>query len=222
MFIQIENLISHSFENTPLPSSSMVHTVHRTHGVYDVHRLWKLMAGITPTKMKFNQVSHVLDSEMWTKTDTGVPFSPMELIHTRVVKDTSHWNRVFNADLKFPIIILDQDAAPHEEVFGHKNPYKWAGQILGRYDCLDGLHRLSKLWLLDAEEVNVIIIPWTMLQEAKLTATAYNLMLLAAFFGYSVGTLMWTAVDWSKAYGRTSLNASIDTDSTIYSDHSTY
>lgn len=186
-----------------------IHTVHRAHGVYNVHWLWKLIEDETlvPTSyMDFDKLNEALESEMWTKSSDGTAFRPSELVGTRTVIDDSHWERVFKADLSFPVIVFDQNTAPEEEINGHKDPYKWAGRILGRYDCVDGLHRLSKLFLMHRNRVKVKIITWDILQKAKISDTEYMLMLLAAFFGFSIGSLMWTAKEWSKVHNRTSLN----------------
>lgn len=191
-----------------------MHTAHRAHGIYDVHKIWKLVDQEPTQWLKMSDIEHALDSEMWTKYYDGSAFTPFELVKTRQVRgEPNHWNRIFDANLNFPIIVLDQDTAPQNIVNQPTDIHRWGARVVGRFDLLDGCHRACKLWLMGAENVSVKLISWDNLQKAKLSPLEYYIMMVAAWFGLKLGKsdlslLEWNASEWSNAYSRHSVNAS--------------
>ncbi len=81
------------------------------------NKLWALE--IETTQLKVSEVDWILDFPIWYMSPNPIP---RDIMHNPNL-DVAHWERITNADLSFPIHVL-----------------QWKGRLL----VLDGIHRLIK------------------------------------------------------------------------------
>jgi hypothetical protein len=101
---------------------------------YDVKRLWSLVKNREPKRHRVLNYDFLFDAKVWYKT-------PKEIIKN---KRGSHWNRIKNANLKYPIIV-DED--------GH---------------VVDGCHRWCKALIAKRKTIRVHIVTKKDLRKAQI------------------------------------------------------
>lgn len=145
--------------------SESYHTASRFHGIYNVYKIWDLTANLDVVQIPIKQLLSILNERFWDDPSTGSndAFSPMDVI-TGKVKSEYHKKRIFEADLSFPILVLDQN-----EYRNILNTKIYDFMLTDSYfDILDGLHRLVKAYLLGLLTIDAKIVPWKILQLAKI------------------------------------------------------
>lgn len=149
-----------------------MHIFARHWGIFDVYKMFELTKDIKSEILPTSEVFHSLDSPCWDTFDDedGIYhiFTPNELIEKKSVHSTEHWMRIMNADLTYPILVLDQTQGP-KELLNPTTPIEFQNQIPAKYDVLDGMHRLSKAKLMSKEYILVKVIPWDLIQQARVT-----------------------------------------------------
>jgi len=111
---------------------------------WDNKKMWELNLPIE--KMKVSELSWQFKIPFW-KTDTPkFGLTPLEVIKNPK-KYEGHYKRILEANLKHPIDII-------------KNPK-------GKWEILEGLHRLTKAKILKHKEVTIRKIPKQMLNFIK-------------------------------------------------------
>ena len=104
---------------------------------YNVERLWSLVSRRKPKRIQTDKLKHIIDSKVWYKT-------PREIIRN---KNGSHWYRINNANMKYPILI-DED-----------------------YCVVDGCHRLCKAYIKKQKSIRVHFIKQKDLQKVHMKGT---------------------------------------------------
>lgn len=124
--------------------------------VYDVEKLWALTSHIKPFAAQVSDLLWVLSEDYWSihegsesnenyKTDEEEYISAMDVINEHTIS-LHHWHAIQNADLSFPILLL--------ELTNHT------------MDVVDGIHRLAKAFLAKHETIPAIIVPDYILKQA--------------------------------------------------------
>lgn len=116
------------------------------HGIgeigYDVPTLWRLAKNAPTFKISSERYKHLLDRKAWSNGD------PMS-----TGADGEHWDRIMEAELKFPIMVrFDRDT--HETC------------------VVDGYHRLVKAFLLDIKCISAVDVT-NMLFDALISPTYF-------------------------------------------------
>jgi hypothetical protein len=143
----------------------MVHYASRSHGKYNVEDMFTVSKDFPIFKIPLSTLKYELKIKVWS-TGSGKPVSPWEILTEEVVDD-SHMKRILNADLSYPILVMDEminwkhskvgTIAPGEM----KEPVKW--------DVLDGYHRIAKAYLIKRRELPAKEFSWANLQKTKIT-----------------------------------------------------
>lgn len=181
---------------------SSFHFFARSWGMFDVYKLFELIKGIRPTTLDAKELWPMLSLEMWDYFhETHGEFIQINANDTvDRMHPPEHVLRIMNADLQYPIMVLDQSTIPEDirnpkDIFGYTNSIRW------RYDVIDGMHRLAKQKILGHTQIQVILVPWDVIQKAKIGN------FWAWIFGISMG---WISRESSGRYV-----LSKDTDFTI-------
>ena len=102
--------------------------------VYNVERLWSMVSRRKPKRIKTSELSDILTSRVWYKT-------PQQIIKN---KNGSHWNRIQNANMKYPIMLTEDGAV------------------------IDGCHRWCKAYLNKQKTIRVHIVKDRDLKKVKM------------------------------------------------------
>lgn len=137
-----------------------VHCAVRSHGMYEVAKMWKQIPWLTPFRISMKTLRHELEVKAWV-SETGKIISPMDIIEQRI-QDDGHWERIQNADLNYSIIVMDERINERHSgnLSATSRPIKW--------DVLDGYHRLSKAYLYNLESIQAVEFTWEMLQKTRI------------------------------------------------------
>ena len=111
---------------------------------WDDNKIWKLDLPIE--KMEISELEWQFKIPFWKTKTHKFGLTPLEVLKDPE-KHPEHYERTLNSNLKHPIDII-------------KNPK-------GKWEILDGLHRLTKAKILNYKEVNVRKIPKNMLKCIK-------------------------------------------------------
>lgn len=120
-------------------------TCSRPFGIINITKLWKHIETLPTFEFQITDLDYMLDVGVW---ETG---TPNEIYIYKTKEDTEHHHdRILHCDTAYPIVITEHKYENDE--------------IPGRWDILDGLHRLCKLKYLDnATHVSVKIVSMTIL-----------------------------------------------------------
>lgn len=146
----------------------MSHTAHRIYGVVDILYMRELMKNEHIYKIKVEDLKPAMFNELWTHYDTGMPFSPMELVDIKVVRDDKHWKRIFDADMSYPIYVIDQWTNASQIEKYKQDVTTWPFDYKSRMDPIDGAHRIMKAFLIGHEEVTAQIVPWEIWEKSRI------------------------------------------------------
>lgn len=148
-----------------------MHLFARVWGVFDVYMLFELSKDIKPIQIPIESALPMLDCKIWDGVieDIGyLSFTPNDLLDWKSVHSKDHWTRVMESDLSYPLMALDQFTVDTKLL--NPNPFsEIMSPILGRYDIIDGMHRLAKAKILKSKTVDVKVIPWDTIMKAKIT-----------------------------------------------------
>ena len=111
---------------------------------WDDKKVWKL--NLPLEKIKMSELDWQFKIPFWETKTHKFGLTPLEVMRSPK-KYSEHYERILKSDLKHPIDII-------------KNPK-------GKWEILDGLHRLTKAKMLDYKEVNIRKIPKNMLKCIK-------------------------------------------------------
>ena len=92
--------------------------------VYNVERLWSMVSRRKPKRIKTSELSDILTSRVWYKT-------PKDIIKN---KNGSHWNRIKNANMRYPIMMTEDGSV------------------------IDGCHRWCKAYIKKQKTIRVHIV----------------------------------------------------------------
>lgn len=106
----------------------------REYGKFSVEKLWKISDSEPTQFIDINDLLHMLDVEVWMEG------TPMDVLHCIVEDKDDHLIRILTVDINIPLIVTLE---PSEFV------------PKGKYDILDGMHRLVKCHLLKISKVPV-------------------------------------------------------------------
>lgn len=121
--------------------------------IYNIEMLWRLTKNNTERQIPIKELEPFLFNKTWSYQTFDEPdYSPMDIIKNPNLSST-HYSRITNADVSFPILI-------YRNING------------GWIKVIDGLHRLSKLWLSrksDDDLISVKYITKRQLSKAETT-----------------------------------------------------
>jgi hypothetical protein len=122
--------------------------VWRHHGIYNVEILWKLTNKLNTKKININKLTHNLNKVLWTIVGKkrNKYITPNQVINDPFLSPNDYC-KILNAELKYPIIIYDDD---------------------GDLDVLDGLHRLCKAYLLGYKTIKIKYVTMELLNKSKI------------------------------------------------------
>ena len=146
-----------------------MHYFVRNWGAYDVYKLMDVVQYHPTRFLELNQFELALSYECWDGVDENgdqFVFSPNDLLGYKVY-DQDHWERVVNADMYYPIIALDQYTGP-SFLTEPRTIDDLLAKVEGRYDVLDGMHRLSKAKMMGMSHIPVKVVTWDEIQIAKI------------------------------------------------------
>lgn len=130
----------------------------RNYGTFSVGRLIKLSKDIPIVELQTEDIFPILDSKLWEKDN--IPMSPMEML-----SDADKVNKINSSDMKYPILVFDNLSTGDH--LCRKRSDNYDIKIIGRYDILDGLHRVCKAYLDNVGTIKAKIIPWEILLKAE-------------------------------------------------------
>lgn len=124
--------------------------VWRSHGKYDVEKIWKQTEKIKPKRIQIDKLKHNLDKDNWTVKIKGKNkyVTPNQVI-ANPYTSPNDFCKIIQADLSYPIIVYMDD-------------------ISGDLDVLDGLHRLSLATILGRKTINVKYVCMEILEKTKI------------------------------------------------------
>lgn len=145
-----------------------MHFFTRNYGMFDVELLYTLTKDLTIYDIKLSDLKHMLDHKMWDGIDESdgnyYIFSSDDLIRG-IITNKEHFERIMDANLKYPIILtIPEDIPVHE----NDEFISYVTRIKGKYDVVDGMHRLSKANIMKLETIKSVIVPWDILKKARI------------------------------------------------------
>jgi hypothetical protein len=147
-----------------------MHLFARDWGVFDVYMLFDLTKNIKPTTISIESALPMLDCKIWDGVVDGIgymSFAPNDLLDWKSVHSIDHWIRIMEADLSYPLLALDQFSVDSKLL--NPDPISEVmSTILGRYDIIDGMHRLAKAKVLKLETVDIKVVPWDIIMQSKI------------------------------------------------------
>lgn len=125
----------------------------RSYGLFSAKLLWEITDNDPVVEMDINELTPCLDDWLW---ETG---SPNQVWRGEVEDTEHHVDRIKVADTSYPILISENFDPNDDDIYIH-----------GKYDCLDGLHRLCRLHFIEHRPtVTVRMVSWDQLQRAKIS-----------------------------------------------------
>lgn len=136
----------------------------RNYGIYDVDKIHKIAKKIDSLYLSTKLLKPIMNSKLWdSNCKNCLPFSPNDILSEKI-KNISHLKQIKNADNTYPIIILNMAEILTKD---KKTLSVWGDiKIYGKYDVLDGLHRLASQ--IDEKYIEIIIVPYLLLQKARI------------------------------------------------------
>jgi len=121
------------------------HQCYRDDYRFSVQKLWNAVRDNEVLEIPIEQLVHMLDVWIWAEG------TPNQVMRGEVPDEENHLERVEKADLSMPIIIsklcLDNGEDVYDDILKHG----------GKYDVLDGIHRLVKYTKLGRSHVKVVV-----------------------------------------------------------------
>lgn len=126
-------------------------TAWREDVVYDIEKLWELTNDLIPQKILVNKLIYMLNELLWSDAEgTDLPAPGNDISPMQVMQNPSlskyHTDMIKEADLSYPILLLITTN--------------------GTLDVIDGLHRLSKAYMMRKKYISGVIIPDDILSKA--------------------------------------------------------
>lgn len=126
--------------------------IQRSFGLFDIITLWEITKNNPLIQLNIEDLVPCLDDWVW-KCGT-----PSQVWKKEVLDDENHIDRIKNADLQYPVLISENFDIDDESRGLHS-----------KYDCLDGLHRLSHLhFIMQQKQIVAQMVTWEQLQSVKL------------------------------------------------------
>lgn len=145
-----------------------MHICIRPYGIFNVAKLHLYSENKNVVQINLSDLERQLSEQVWDGTDeiTGnyKYFSPLDIL-TNKVYESNHWNRIVNCELNYPLIAVDRSSLVN--MFGNSPQMYYLYSSGDKYDILDGMHRLSKLYMLKSNTVNVKIMSVADLNKSK-------------------------------------------------------
>ena len=124
-------------------------------GIVDVQKLWEITKNTPSQEVRVSHLWFMLDRPIWSSwegvenpTEPEKDLTPRQVIENPQLS-SYHWKAIQKADLKYPILVFWPD--------GEQWPI----------DILDGLHRLSKVYLQHGRTIRVIKVTKADIAHAK-------------------------------------------------------
>ena len=109
---------------------------------FDVSLVWSHCEDMKPKKYKSSSFFHHLKNKCWSVGSKRV--SPEEIIKSKD-EESEHMIRIRRANLEFPIVIWSEEFLEN-------------GEIKKQEHVVDGLHRISKAYIDDIKNIDVIFL----------------------------------------------------------------
>ncbi len=138
----------------------------RNHGTYSVNALINLVKTLDDMEISTSTLMKAVTNKLWE--EENIAFSPSQLFThgTEKIISNFHLERIKTADMSWPIFIFDTMSV--SGLGQIPLAFDFDIEIFGRFDVLDGLHRLSNaVYLTKQKYVKVKLVPWSILQKSK-------------------------------------------------------
>lgn len=127
--------------------STFTHTGGFSDRYFDVFKLWYLTRNLKQIKFEVSDVMEALFGPEWEEEIHHHKFwRNVKLKNIKKKKHKEHYDRIKNADLKYPIMMTEDN-----DIF-----------------LVDGFHRLLKSYLAKKKYIDVLMIPKSIMKEAEI------------------------------------------------------